>query len=149
MIAFQRYILCLAAWLLASFFTFAQKDPLLKPDRGRVLFHDYVDKEQFLALRYDGKEDKHFTLTNNVEINFLVTNALISKVYKMQFFYEKDTTLPAQMKVRYIRGIEWMLKDFNAGIRSRSWPASALPAVLEAYEISVVRDRNGESIESV
>ena len=148
MIARARYLL-LTAFSIISLLANGQKDPQLKPDRNRVLFHDYVDREQVIALRSDGKDDKLFTLSGNDEVNFLVTNALIRKVDKMQYAIEKDTALAGQVKVRYIRGVEWMLKEFNAGIKSRRTSPSILPAMLDAYEASVVRDRKGESIESV
>ncbi len=149
MIAPERYLLLTALLLSVTLFTTAQKDPTLKPDRGRILFHDYVDREQSLALRADGKDDKLFTLSPNDEVNFLITNALIKKIDRMQFALEKDTLLPAQVKVRYIRGIEWMLKDFNAELKSRRSLPSVLPAVLEAYEESVAKDRKAESIEPI
>jgi hypothetical protein len=61
-------------------------------------------------LLSDGKNDNKFTASANDEINFLVTQSLISKVDGLQCDIEKDTIMDAQTKVRYLRGIENVLK---------------------------------------
>ena len=60
MIAIRQYTYFLSFILFAASTSFAQspKDPTLKPDRSRELFHDYVDTEQKKALQSDKKDDK-------------------------------------------------------------------------------------------
>ena len=84
MIAIKQYLL-LIFLIFPGLISFSQKDPTLKPDRSRELFHGYIDKEQQTALKSDGKADKIFTVSANEEINFLVTNALIKKVHQLQY----------------------------------------------------------------
>ena len=82
MIAIRQHTYILFFFLLVSFVSFGQnpKDPTLKPDRNRELFHDYVDTEQKKALKADGKEDKLFSPSFNEDVNFQITNALITGV---------------------------------------------------------------------
>ena len=111
MIPIRQYTYFLFFFVFASFASFAQnpKDPTLKPDRSRELFHDYVDAEQKKALQSDGKDDKLFSPSFNEEINVQITNALINKVNDLQKKIEKDSAMGGQTKVLYIRGIERLL----------------------------------------
>ncbi len=130
--------------------SFAQnpRDPTLKPERSRELFHDYVDAEQKKALQGDGKDDKLFSPSVNEEVNVQVTNALLGRVNDLQKKIEKDSTMPSQTKVLYIRGIERLLRDLNANWKSGKFVATNLPVMLDEYEICLNLDRNKETIEN-
>lgn len=129
-------------------FAFGQKDPKLKPDRSRELFHGYVDREQSTALKSDGKDDKLFTVSANEEVNFLVTNALIKKVDQLQYKIEKDTSLGGQHKIRYIRGLERLLRDLNLNWKARRFSVASLPAIIDGFGVCLEKDKKGISIES-
>ena len=148
MISIRQYLL-LISLIFSCLISFSQKDPNLKPDRSRELFHGYVDKEQQTAQKSDGRDDKKFTVSANEEINFLVTNALIKKIDQLQYKIEKDSALRAQAKVRYIRGLERLLKDLNLNWRARRFPVTNLPAIVEAYGVCVEKDKKGMTIENV
>lgn len=150
MIAIRQHTYILFFSLFASFVTFGQnpKDPTLKPDRSRELFHDYVDTEQKKALQGDGKEDKLFSPTFNEDVNFQITNTLVNKINDLQKKIEKDSTMGGQTKVLYIRGVERLLRDLNANWRSRRFVATYLPEMVTAYEKAMEIDRNKESIEN-
>jgi len=150
MIAIRQYTYFLLLFLFAAFTSFAQtpKDPTLKPDRSRELFHDYVDTEQKKALQSDGKDDKSFSPSSNEEVNVQITNALIVRVNELQRKIEKDSTMGGQTKVLYIRGIERLLRDLNANWKYRRFVVTYLPEMLTAYEISMNIDRKKESIEN-
>lgn len=127
----------------------AQKDPTLKPVLNRELFHEFVDREQQKALISDGKEDKEFTVSSNVNVNIHVTAALIGKVNQLQKKIEYDSLLGGQMKVLYIRGIERLLQDLNANWRSKKFDATYLPVILDAYEKCIDLDSKKKSIENI
>src|SRR4026209_1892330 len=112
MIPVRQYTYILIFFVFASFVSFGQnpKDPTLKPDRNRELFHDYVDAEQKKALLSDGKDDKIFSPSFNEDINIQVTNSLISKVNELQKRMEKDSPTGGQPKALYIKE----LKDYFA-----------------------------------
>src|SRR6187551_3447700 len=136
MIAIRQYTYILFFFLLASLVSFGQnpKDPMLKPDRSRELFHDYVDAEQKKALQGDGKDDKLFSPSFNEDVNFQITYALINKVNELQKKIEKDSLMGGQVKVLYIRGIERLLRDLNANWRFKRFVPTYLPEMIEGYQ---------------
>jgi len=136
MIAIRQYTYFLFFFFFASITSLAQnpRDPTLKPERSRELFHDYVDAEQKKALLSDGKEDKLFSPSFNEDVNFQVTNALINKVNELQRKIEKDTTMGGQVKVLYIRGVERLIRDLNANWRVKKFVPTYLPEILVSYE---------------
>jgi len=148
MIAIRQYTYFLLLFLFPAFSSFAQnpKDPTLKPDRSRELFHDYVDTEQKKALQSDGKDDKIFSPSFNEEVNVQITNALIVRVNDLQRKIEKDSTMGGQTKVLYIRGIERLLRDLNANWKYRRFVVTYLPEMLTGYEKGIEIDRKKESI---
>jgi len=129
--------------------TQAQKDPNLNPAHTRALFHDFIDKEQQNTLNSDGKEDKRFSVSDNEDINIHVTNALINKVNDLQVLIERDTVLSSQHKIRYLRGIERLLRDLASSWKSGEFLATDLPAVLEGFEACMETDRAGLPIDPI
>lgn len=123
-----------------------------KPAQNRELRHDYIDNEQKSILAADGKADGRFVPTNNDEINFLVTQSLVKKVDALQYLIETDSILDHRLKVNYLSGLEYVLKYFKQNWKSKSEkkvnPAS-LPAIINAYEQAMLKDRKGESVEPV
>lgn len=153
MIATRQYTYLLLFFLSAVFpslaqTSFSQKDPTLKPEFSRALFHDYVDAEQKKALQADGKDDKLFAVSHNEEVNIHVTNALIGKVNELQKKIEKDSAMGAQTKILYIRGLERLLRDLNANWKSNRFVVTYLPSMLDAYENCIELDRRKESFEN-
>ena len=150
MIAIRQYSIPLCAFLFASLISLAQnpRDPGLKPNRNRELFHDYVDSEQKKALTSDGKDDKLFTPSANEETNIQITNALIGKVNELQKRIEKDSTISGQAKVLYIRGLERLLKDLNVGWKVNRFVSTRLPEVLDSYVKCMELDLKQASIEN-
>jgi hypothetical protein len=135
--------------MLFAFSLQAQKDPTLRPAKNRELFHDYVDKEQMMALKSDGKDDKEFTVSGNRDVNLHVTTALIGKVNQLQKKIEQDSTLGSQAKVLYLRGIERLLHGMNENWKTEKFNATYLPVILDAYEKCMDTDSKVISIENI
>lgn len=123
-----------------------------KPAQNRELRHDYIDNEQKSILAADGIADNRFSPTSNDEINFLVTQSLVKKVDALQYLIETDSILDHRLKVKYLSGLEYVLKYFSQNWKIKSDkkvnPAS-LPAIINAYEQAMLKDRKGESVEPV
>jgi len=147
MIAKLRYILFIL--LLPAASPALGQGTSLNPDIRRALFHDYVDRQQQVALRSEGQNDKKLNVSRNEEINFLVTDALVRRVDELQYKYEKDSVLSHSQKIRYIRGIEDILKYMNADKSPERKALLSLPAVLDAYESCVLLDVDSRPIDSL
>src|SRR6185295_19011330 len=138
MIATSKYLVLLVS-LLAFQPMLAQAedpDPVkdLKPPKNRELFHDFVDKQQKEILRSDGKADDEFRPSSDEEVNFFLTKATTSDVDWVQYRIEKDTLLNSQVKIKYLRGLENLLKYFNNNWRRGNVRATQLPVIIEEYE---------------
>lgn len=123
-----------------------------KPAQNRELRHDYIDNEQKSILAADGIADNRFSPTSNDEINFLITQSLVKKVDALQYLIETDSILDHRLKVKYLSGLEYVLKYFKQNWKITSDkkvnPAS-LPIIINAYEQAMLKDRKGESLEPV
>jgi hypothetical protein len=121
--------------------------------KQRQLWHDDIDKEQRNMLKWDGKDDGKMTISDNEEINFLVTKAATTTIDCFQFRVEKDSSLGGQQKVGYLRWYADLLKSIQKdwAVKSpvekilRSKP-SALPVVLAAFEKGLAAIRSDQSL---
>jgi hypothetical protein len=155
MISTPKYLVLLSC-LLAFQPLLAQIDTLdpvrdLKPPKNRELFHDYVDKQQKDILKSDGKADNEFRPTADDEINFLLTRVIGpgGKVDWLQYKIEKDTLLGMQVKIKYLRGLESLLKYFNINWRKGIVNATELPVIVRVYEECMQADIGGTSIDPI
>ena len=126
-------------------------DPVkdLKPPKNRELFHDFVDKQQKDILRSDGKADNEFRPSSDDEINFALTRAVTTKVDWVQYRIEKDTSLTSQAKIKYLRGLENVLKYFNNNWRRGVVNPTQLPAIVDEYENCMKADVANESLNGI
>jgi hypothetical protein len=151
MIATVKYFFLLTILAHTSCLAFAQADTdALKkfiPPLNRQLFHGYVDAEQKNALKSDGKADNKLVISSNEEINFLVTKALTTKVDWLQYKIEKDSLLNHAKKIRYLRGLQSLLKNLQRGWREKQYSPVYLPATIDAYDNCMQLDKKGLSIE--
>ena len=120
-----------------------------KPPKNRELFHDYIDAQQKNVLKSDGKNDNQFTPSSDAEINFLITQALVKNIDDLQCKIEMDSSLKDQAKVKYLKGVEYLLKFFNSNIANRKVSPLILPDIVIAYEKCMQNDKAGLSIESI
>lgn len=160
MTAISRYLI-LVIFLLPFFPLFGQglsvTDTLVvptefKPEFRRQLNHDHINAAQFAILASDGKKDKEFAPSKTTEVNTLVTRAAIRKVDNMQYMIETDTVFDHRLKVLYLSGLENMLSYFAENWRQKGEKKInplRLPQILEAFEESVLADRQGKSIEHI
>jgi hypothetical protein len=126
-------------------------DPVkdLKPPKNRELFHDFVDKQQKEILKSDGKADNEFRPSSDEEINFALTRAVTTKVDWVQYRIEKDTALSSQTKIKYLRGLENVLKYFNNNWRRGTVYPSQFPVIIDQYENCMKADLANEPIDRI
>ncbi|HLZ87533.1 MAG TPA: hypothetical protein VKQ52_09845 [Puia sp.] len=121
-----------------------------KVAQDRMLWHDYVDKEQQRLILLGGnRNDSVVRLTRDEAVNLQVTDALIRQVDELQQQIELDSTLNTNNKKRYLRGLSDVLQKFDNAVQSREIPAAQAPGMIDAFMRAMQLDRKGESIEPV
>jgi len=153
MISTRKYLIFLTC-LLAFHPLFAQAedpDPVkdLKPPKNRELFHDFVDKQQKDILRSDGKADDQFNPSSDDQVNYLLTRAATTNVDWVQYRIEKDTILSSQGKIKYLRGLENLLRYFNNNWRRGVVRPTELPVIVDAYEKCMHADMANAPIDGI
>ena len=118
----------------------------LKIDIRRVKLHEDIDKLQVSILEADGKKDNMVTAVKDEDINLLITDLLIRQVDLLQDSIENNAKLDHRLKVKYLTGLQHMLKGYFNGWNRRSFPPEkAIPLYTEFLEM-MEADINRESI---
>ena len=120
-----------------------------KVNIARVRYHENIEKEQQLALHFNGGNGDWINASANKEINTLVTNALIKEVDILKDSIESGTQLDHRLKVKYLSGLENLLKGFNAGWRNKSFTAVLARELLENYKALMAADIKKQDIRSI
>ena len=156
MIATKQYLILAASFILnlavagqGSFASNTEKSPGCKPPKNRELFHDYVDEDQKLILKSDGKNDNQYTPTADQDINLILTQCLINRVDALQCKIETDSVLKDQAKVKYLRGVDYLLKFFRQNTYIRKVKPTILPDILTVYEKCMQYDKEERSIADI
>jgi hypothetical protein len=118
-------------------------------DKRRVLFHDNIDKLQKKVYSLDGKADSTIMIARDETVNLQIEYALIDQVDGLQKKIELDSTLSHNAKLKYLRGLEVMLKGYVANYKKRDFPVTMAPALVNAFEQGMALDVKGQSIEPV
>ncbi|GGB07183.1 hypothetical protein [Puia dinghuensis] len=122
-----------------------------KVAQDRMLWHDYVDKEQqrLIQLGGGGSNDSIVRLTKDEAVNLQITDALIRQVDDLQQQIELDSTLNTNNKKRYLRGLADALQKFDQAVQSKEIAPSQAPGLVDGFIRAMQLDRKGESIEPV
>ncbi len=127
----------------------ASTNPDCKPPQNRQLFHGFIDEQQRIIQRSDGKNDNQYTPTSKEEVNFMLTQALGTRVDALQCKIENDSTLKDQVKIKYLRGLEYLLKFFSRNTTQRQVSPSILPDLIRVYDDCMQNDKQGKSIADI
>ncbi len=142
----------LAYFLLATMALAAQSQPNSVPfkiDKGRVLFHDKVDKEQQRFLTLLQNNNSLLNPSADPTIQQLLQEAIINKTDLQQDLIENDSLLNGQEKVKYIRGLEILIAGYNNNLGKKDFNPAIAPTLLTAFEQARQLDNNKQSIEPV
>lgn len=143
----------ISIFLLCAFFSTAATatvDTLKKKvDIARIRYHENIEKEQQLALRFNGGNGEWINASANKDINTLVTNALIRDINILADSIEKDSRLDHRLKVKYLSGLENLLKGFNSGWRNKTFTAVFARELLENYKALMAADINKQDIRTI
>lgn len=148
----QYFLIIIVAFLLPEFLPAQLIDTLklkaFQPPHERVLFHEQVVAEQKNMLKYDGKADLKLEISDNPDINYMVTRTARWEIRDILYKIEKDSTLNHNNKVRYLRGMREFLQDILRGWKSRDYSPINLPNQVAAYWQCLQLNKSGVSIEN-
>ncbi|MCO6496623.1 MAG: hypothetical protein J5I50_03060 [Chitinophagaceae bacterium] len=114
---------------------------------ARQVFHDRIVKEQIRADRADGHQDGVIRVGSNSDINLLVTDAIFRRINVLRNDIEENKDLKTNNdKVRYLRYLEFLIRDFINAWRGHSLPPSMAPSLLDCFTDVFYAQMNGESM---
>lgn len=135
------------SFFLISFFpAFAAKNDTTKIPIGRQIFHDHIKEEQRLADKADGRLDGILKVSANPDVNLQVTDAIIRKINVLRNDIEIDSISTNNDKVRYLRYVEDLLKDYILGWKTHKINPSIAPALVENFDKILKATIKGESM---
>jgi len=115
-----------------------------------LIWHDKVDQEQQkLVILGGGQHDSMIRLSKDETVNLHITDALGRRVDELQQQIEYDSTLNTNGKKRYLRGLAFLLGEFDRAYQAREIPASSAPALIAAFDSAMRLDKKGQSIEPI
>ena len=133
--------------------TFANNDTTNIP-LSRQIFHDRIKAEQKIADKADGHLDGIIKVSNNPDVNLQVTDAIIRKVNVLRNDIEINDSIPTNNdKVRYLRYLEDLLKDFVNNWKTHKLNPALAPLLVqnfhEIYDANIRRENMSPLIENV
>src|SRR6185312_3456799 len=141
---FLFYSILIATLLPLS--VFANNDTTNIP-LGRQIFHDRIKEEQKLADKADGRIDGLIKVSNNPDVNLQVTDAIIRKVNVLRNDIEINNDIPSNNdKVRYLRYLEDLLKDFINNWKSHKLNPALAPLLVQNFHEIFKANIKGESM---
>ncbi len=115
----------------------------------RKIFHENIDRSQKWIDKLDKKEDKGFNITNDSDINLQITYALYNKVDEYQETIELNSSLDANSKIKYLRGLNEALSLYENAFRAKEVKAYHLPDLINAFIDAAKLEEQKTSILSV
>lgn len=133
-------------------FLFALPVALLASDTtniplSRQVFHERIIQQQQRADKADGHLDGIIKVSNNSDINLQVTDAIIRKVNVLRNDIEENPKLPTNNdKVRYLRYLEFLVKDFVISWKDHSLPPAMAPELVDNFTKIFYANIDGKSM---
>lgn len=101
---------------------------------SRQVFHDKIIAAQKRADLADGHADGFITVGSNQDINMAVTDAIFREVNKLRNDIEENEKIPTNNdKVRYLRYLEYVVRDFVSGWRDHSFKPAMAPELMAVF----------------
>lgn len=114
---------------------------------SRIGFHDKIKDQQRLADKADGKLDGMVKAGSNNEINLQVTDAVFRKINVLRNEIEVNDKIPTNNdKVRYLRYLESLVKDYTKNWKLHNIKPSIAPALVDGFSDVMQANINGESM---
>lgn len=117
-----------------------------KIDITRIRYHENIEKQQKQALLFNGGDGIVLNVSKNKDINTFITEAIIDEVNILKDTIESATYLDHRLKVKYLSGLENLIKGFYAGWRNKTFNPILGSALVSNYKALVKADTRKEDI---
>ncbi len=131
---------------LIPIFSLANGDTATIP-LSRQVFHEKIIAEQKRADKADGRVDGLIKVSTNPEINLQVSDAIFRKVNVLRNDIEINEQLATNNdKIRYLRFLEYLVRDFTNGWRSHKFSPALAPLLVDNFAEVMAANMKGESM---
>jgi hypothetical protein len=117
------------------------------------LWDKKVDDAQALLCKKDSSGHCYINVSNNADLNLLVTSQLVTRVDDLQKKLAADKAVKPNDRIRYLRILQTYVSDFNSYARSsqyrRDFSASVAQEMVSAFEKQMAADRDKTSLREV
>jgi hypothetical protein len=120
-----------------------------KVDIRRAKLHDDIDKLQETILATDGKKDDLVYAVKDEDINLIITDLMIRQVNVLQDSLENHSKLDHRLKVKYLTGLQNMLKGYQYGWSRRAFAPEKGVLLYAQFTEMVDADIKGRSVEPI
>lgn len=129
----MRKILFLIFACSITFNSFALSDTTDVPI-WRVGFHDKIKAQQKRADLIDGRLDGTIKVGDKDEVSLEIADAIIRKVNMIRNDIEINPKLSSNNdKIRYLRFVEFMVRDFVDGVRAHTLTPTMAPVLVDNF----------------
>lgn len=113
---------------------FALADSVVVPFQ-RQRFHDKITEEQVKCDKEDGKKDNYLKVSQNEEVNLLVTDAVLRRVNSIKDFIETNEKVTTNNeKIRQLSYVEEMVRSFWLSWKQHKISPLLAPELVENFE---------------
>lgn len=131
----MKNIFLLFCFLINVSVVFATQADTVRIPLFRQGFHDKIDKEQLLIDKTDNKQDLYLHISKNEEINLQVSDVFFRKIDELQIWVETNENIATNNdKIRYLRLIENIIKNFRIDWRNKDIKPIDFPSVYNTFE---------------
>ncbi|MBZ5858098.1 hypothetical protein [Flavihumibacter profundi] len=124
--------------------------PVYAIDRGRLIFHENIDKEQKKLYTQPGSYIRgYIPITKDEAFNGQVKYAVLEMVDDMQQNIELDSALKDNEKKKYLKGLEILVRQIGQGVKTRTFSSALAPEMVKSFEAAMNLDRQNKSIEGI
>jgi hypothetical protein len=118
-------------------------------DIRRVKLHEDIDKLQVSILETDGKKDDLVFAVRDDDVNLIITDLMIRQVNVLQDSLENHSKLDHRLKVKYLTGLQNMLRGYQNGWSRRVFAPEKGVLLYTQFLEMMEADIKGRSIESI
>ena len=129
-----KRILLFVLVMQSAMHVFATADTVVVPIQLQ-LFHGYINDEQKLLDKADGKIDGQVKVSGNAEINQLVTMAMMKRVNEIKDSIVLSKTITSDNeKRRYLKYLASLVKAYRTGWKSKQYNPAYAPILIDNFE---------------